>query len=49
MSRDQHDESAKKKPFVEPKLTWVEPELRDQGKLVEVTQGFFGTFLGPMY
>lgn len=35
-----------KQPFVEPKLTWVEPELIQQGELTAAAQsgGFFGSF-----
>lgn len=35
-----------KAPFVEPKLTWIEPELRQQGTLNATAQtgGFFGSF-----
>lgn len=35
-----------KQPFVEPKLTWVEPTLTQQGALTAVAQtgGFFGSF-----
>ncbi|MEZ4674470.1 MAG: hypothetical protein R2932_09520 [Caldilineaceae bacterium] len=35
-----------KQPFVEPKLTWIEPELRQQGTLNATAQtgGFFGSF-----
>lgn len=32
-----------KKPFTEPKLTWIEPELVPHGT-VETVAGFFGTF-----
>lgn len=35
-----------KQPFVEPKLTWVEPKLVQQGTLTAAAQsgGFFGSF-----
>ncbi len=35
-----------KQPFVEPKLTWIEPTLRQQGTLSAAAQsgGFFGSF-----
>jgi len=34
-----------KKPFAEPKLTYVTPTLREQGKVTELTaNGFFGSF-----
>ncbi len=35
-----------KQPFVEPKLTWVEPMLVQQGMLTAEAQGggFFGSF-----
>ena len=37
--------SADKKPWREPKLTFVEPKLTPHGTLQEVTgQGFFGGF-----
>jgi hypothetical protein len=35
--------SGGKKPWQEPKLTFVEPKLTQHGKLEEVT-GFFGGF-----
>jgi hypothetical protein len=35
-----------KAPWCEPKLAFVEPELRKQGEMTELTgQGFFGTFI----
>ncbi len=41
---DSEDTAKERKPaFVEPKLTFVEPELVKHGDLVHVT-GFFGTF-----
>lgn len=51
MDGDIHDESQgdsqvdseTKRPFVNPKLTFVEPKLVKQGKLERLT-GFFGTF-----
>lgn len=33
-----------KRPFVEPKLIWIEPKLVKQGDVTNVTAGFFGTF-----
>jgi hypothetical protein len=38
--------SPDKKPWQEPKLTFVEPKLTKHGKLEELTQanGFFGQF-----
>ncbi len=35
-----------RRPFEEPKLTYVPPRLQEEGKLAEITkqQGFFGTF-----
>ena len=35
-----------KQPFVEPKLTWVEPKLVQRGTLTAEAQGggFFGSF-----
>ena len=32
-----------KKPFVEPRFEWIEPELTAHGK-VETVASFFGTF-----
>lgn len=32
-------------PLVQPKLTFVKPELVRQGSLADVTAGFFGTFI----
>ena len=43
-----HDSSSKKKPFDEPKLTFIEPELvrhGDASKITKVEPGFFGTFV----
>lgn len=33
-------------PFIEPKLTWIEPQLVQQGVLTAAAQsgGFFGSF-----
>ena len=36
-------ETAEKRPFIEPKLTFVTPKLVKHGDLVDVT-GVFGTF-----
>jgi hypothetical protein len=36
--------SAVKKPWQEPKLTFIKPRLTDHGKLEEVTGQFFGQF-----
>lgn len=33
-----------KQPFVEPKLTFVEPHLEKRGNFAELTEGFFGGF-----
>ncbi len=34
-----------KKPFEEPKLTFIEPKLTRHGDVTKITQqGFFGTF-----
>ncbi len=35
-----------KPAFIEPKLTWIEPQLTPQGTLTAVAQsgGFFGSF-----
>ena len=33
-----------KKPFEEPKLTFVEPKLTKQGDATKITCGFFGSF-----
>lgn len=33
-----------KTPFVEPKLTWLEPRLVKQGAITDVTAGFFQPF-----
>lgn len=36
---------AQKQPFVEPKLTWIEPKLAAHGALTATAQGgFFGSF-----
>lgn len=42
----QRTPQANKQPFVEPKLTWVEPTLIQQGTLTANAQsgGFFGSF-----
>ena len=48
---EQHDseesariaETEEKRPFIEPKLTFVTPKLVKHGDLVDVT-GFFSTF-----
>lgn len=37
-------EQSDKKPFKEPKLTYVKPKLNKQGKVEQVTQSFFGSF-----
>lgn len=37
------DDRQEKRPFVEPKLTWVEPTLSEHGE-IEAKAGFFGTF-----
>lgn len=33
-----------RKPFEEPKLTYMKPKLSKQGKVNQVTQSFFGSF-----
>lgn len=34
-----------KKPFIEPKLAFIEPKLTKHGDATKITQqGFFGTF-----
>ena len=41
----QKEQSAEKKPFVEPKLEFVEPKLQKQGDFTKLTgSGFFGPF-----
>ena len=42
--RADKDEGIKKLPFVEPKLAFVQPKLVKQGKVEEITAGFFGNF-----
>jgi hypothetical protein len=38
-------DTTQKKPFVEPKLTYMTPKLKEHGKVEDVTlQGFFGPF-----
>lgn len=37
-------EGTAKQPFVDPKLTFIEPKLVKQGQLENVTAGFAGTF-----
>lgn len=38
-------QTPERKPFEEPKLTYVPPKLETHGKVEDVTlQGFFGTF-----
>lgn len=36
--------TAAKKPFVEPKLAFIEPRLTKHGDATKITHGFFGTF-----
>ena len=36
-----------KKPWQDPKLSYVEPKLASLGRLTDVTNGFFGTFSPP--
>ena len=38
------DDGVKKPPFVEPRLTFVEPKLKKHGEVKEITAGFFGSF-----
>ena len=33
-----------KRPFTEPKLTFIEPKLIRRGNVADVTAGFLGTF-----
>ena len=33
-----------RKPFVDPKLAFIEPKLTKHGDATKITQGFFGTF-----
>lgn len=52
MSKDNHrsevSQDEDRKPFEEPKLTYVTPVLKEHGKVEDVTKqsegGFFGTF-----
>jgi hypothetical protein len=37
-------ETQAKKPFLEPKLAFIEPKLTKHGDATKITQGFFGTF-----
>ena len=38
-------ETETKKPFLEPKLAFIEPKLTKHGDATKITQqGFFGTF-----
>ena len=37
-------EAGEKQPFVEPKLTFVQPRLTKQGEAFTITAGFFQTF-----
>ncbi len=40
------NKASAKPAFIEPKLTWIEPQLVQQGTLTAVAQsgGFFGSF-----
>jgi hypothetical protein len=43
----QHKDEEKSSTFVEPKLSFIQPELEKQGSLENLTkQGFFGVFPG---
>ena len=42
-NQEKEESSVAKKPFTEPKLTWIEPELVPHGS-VETVAGFFGSF-----
>jgi hypothetical protein len=42
--RNPKAEAKKRQPFVEPKLTFVEPRLVKHGSVEKITAGFFGTF-----
>jgi hypothetical protein len=44
--RDPNAAPQRKQPFVEPKLTFVEPKLVKQGHFNDLT-GFFGPFTPP--
>lgn len=43
-SHEASENEQMKKPFEEPKLTYVKPKLNKQGKVAQVTQSFFGSF-----
>ena len=36
--------NGEKVPFVEPRLTFIEPKLVKRGDIADVTAGFFGKF-----
>ncbi len=38
------NKEAEKKPFNEPKLKFIEPQLIKQGDATKITAGFFGSF-----
>jgi len=37
-------EGQDKRPFEQPKLSYVKPRLNKQGKVAQITQSFFGSF-----
>jgi hypothetical protein len=37
-------QAEEKRPFEEPKLTYVTPKLIEHGKVTDITQAFFGEF-----
>jgi hypothetical protein len=36
--------ATEKKPFVEPRMKFVEPEIVEAGEVAKKTKGFFGPF-----
>jgi hypothetical protein len=45
-SQSQKQDALEAKPWVEPKLTFIEPKLTRHGELLEVTgQSCFGSFI----
>jgi len=46
----EEQEKVDKKPFEEPKLTFIEPKLTKHGDATKITGGggFFGTFIPPI-
>lgn len=43
-AQNNEDKQGAKKPFEQPKLTYVKPKLSKQGRVTHVTQSFFGSF-----